>query len=60
VYIGDAVRDYQASSKNRVAFIGVTSGLESRDDLLGAGVPGEMIVDSLDELIPVDDIQAVP
>jgi phosphoglycolate phosphatase-like HAD superfamily hydrolase len=54
VYIGDAVRDYQASSKNRVAFIGVTSGLESRDDLLGAGVPGEMIVDSLDELIPAD------
>jgi phosphoglycolate phosphatase-like HAD superfamily hydrolase len=46
VYIGDSVRDYRASAGNDVDFIGVTSGLETRDDLIRAGV--ETIVTSLD------------
>lgn len=50
IYIGDSVRDYEASAGNGVEFIGVTSGLETRDDLREAGV--ERIVDHLGELVP--------
>lgn len=49
VYIGDAVRDRQASRWYGIDFIGVTSGLESHEDLKRAGV--SRIVDRLDELI---------
>jgi HAD superfamily hydrolase (TIGR01549 family) len=53
VYIGDSARDYEASIGNHVDFIGVTSGLETRDDLMEAGV--ETIVASLDELVPREE-----
>lgn len=51
LYIGDAVRDFEASAGNGIGFIAVLSGLDTKEGFLSAGLTPERIVDSLQDLL---------
>lgn len=51
IYIGDSVRDYRVAAGNGIEFIAVLSGLESRAELMEAGVLAGRIVEDLSELL---------
>ncbi len=52
VYIGDSVRDYRPAEGNYIKFIGVTTGLETKEDFLAANLSHELIFPSLLALLP--------
>ncbi len=52
LYIGDSVRDWRVAIGNSIDFIAVTSGLESRETFVQAGMSSDRIVMSLADLVP--------
>ena len=50
-YVGDSVKDYLAACKIHINFIGVLSGLTSREEFLDSGTHSSNIIERLEELI---------
>ena len=47
LYIGDSIRDFQAATGAGIAFLGVLTGIESKEDFINAGLASESIADNL-------------
>jgi len=50
IYVGDAIRDYEAAKKARFNFIGVLSGLTSKKEFETAGLNSKNIISNLSKL----------
>lgn len=53
VYVGDSLRDFEASQKTGINFIAITSGLTKQEEFEKAGVPKKYILKDLTNLIQI-------
>ena len=47
MYVGDHVNDYLAAKNAGLLFVGVTTGLHTKEDFIGAGLNAYFILDSV-------------
>lgn len=52
IYVGDSLADQLMSQQAGVRFIGVATGLVSKEEFVAAGLSDEAVLDNLQELIP--------
>ena len=50
VYVGDAIKDYRAASKAGINFIGITTGLTTKEDFFQNGLTSQLVFKHLREL----------
>lgn len=51
LYIGDSIRDFQASFGAGIVFLGVLTGIESKEDFKNAGLSEKLIINNLQVIL---------